>query len=269
MTERNSSPTYKELPWLILKALEDLGGSASIKELSAWLADYLGLSEMPDELEYRIAWGRTDLKRVDAIDNSTRGVWTITEVGRGIRTEEEICEKIRRWNNEWYKRHKDSRASGGEDEGNDISDGNWTEELLEVLRQLQPKAFERLCQRVLREAGFAKVEVTDHNDRGIDGTGVLRVSLLSFHVMFQCKRYSGSVGAREIRDFQGAMVGRADKGLFITTGRFTKEAELAAVRDGAPAIDLIAGIEFCELLKRFGLGVAAETKVQREFFERF
>ena len=87
--------------------------------------------------------------------------------------------------------------------------------------------------------------------------------------MFQCKRYSGSVGAPEIRDFQGAIVGRADKGLFITTGRFTKEAELTAVRDGAPTIDLIDGIEFCELLKRFGLGVTTEPKVQPEFFENF
>ena len=55
------------------------------------------------------------------------------------------------------------------------------------------------------------------------------------------------------------MVGRADKGLFLTTGRFTKEAEREAIRDGAPAIDLIDGIEVCRLLKSLELGVRIQT----------
>ncbi len=76
---------------------------------------------------------------------------------------------------------------------------------------------------------------------------------------FQCKKYSGSVGAPEIRDFRGAIVGRGDKGLFITTGRFTKDAEREAVRDGAPAIDLIDGVELCHLLKSLELGVRTWT----------
>lgn len=55
------------------------------------------------------------------------------------------------------------------------------------------------------------------------------------------------------------MQGRAEKGLFITTGRYTKDAEAEAIREGAPAIDLIDGMELCGLLKKFGLGVSAET----------
>ena len=145
----------------------------------------------------------------------------------------------------------------GEVQGEEDS---WEENLLEILRSLEPSTFERLCQRVLRESGFTKVEVTGRSgDGGIDGAGVLRMKLLSFHVRFQCKRYSGSVGAPEIRDFRGAMVGRADKGLFLTTGRYTKEAEREAVRDGAPAIDLIDGLYLCRLLKSFELGVRTET----------
>ena len=105
--------------------------------------------------------------------------------------------------------------------------------LLASIRRIPPDAFERLCQRVLRESGFIKVEVTGRSgDGGIDGAGVLRPNLLSLHVRFQCKRYSGSVGAPEIRDFRGAMVGRADKGLFMTTSGFTKDAQREAVRDG-------------------------------------
>jgi restriction system protein len=122
-----------------------------------------------------------------------------------------------------------------------------------------PDAFERLAQRLLREAGFLKVAVTGRSgDGGIDGIGVLRVNLLSFQVLFQCKRYQGSVGAGAIRDFRGAMVGRSDKGLMITTGTFTPDAKREATRDGAPAIDLIDGDQLCDLLKQLKLGVTTE-----------
>lgn len=163
------------------------------------------------------------------------------------------------------------RPSTAVDDDEETSDSTWQNDLLGVLRSLTADAFERLCQRVLRESGFTKVEVTGRSgDGGIDGAGVLRVNLLSFHVRFQCKRYSGSVGAPEVRDFRGAMVGRADKGLFITTGRFTGDAEREAVRDGAPAIDLIDGMDLCDLLKDLRLGLATETvevvKVNPGFF---
>src|SRR3546814_8903609 len=63
---------------------------------------------------------------------------------------------------------------------------------------------------------FVQVEVTGRSgDGGIDGTGILRLSLMSFHVLFQCKRYQGSVGSGAVRDFRGAMMGRTDKGLKI------------------------------------------------------
>jgi restriction system protein len=128
-----------------------------------------------------------------------------------------------------------------------------------VVRGLSPDAFERLAQRLLREAGFLKVEVTGRSgDGGIDGIGVLRINLLSFQVLFQCKRYQGSVGAGAIRDFRGAMVGRSDKGLLITTGTFTADAKREATRDGAPAIELIDGDQLCDLLKQLKLGVRTE-----------
>jgi len=137
---------------------------------------------------------------------------------------------------------------------------SWKEQLLEALLALEPSAFERLCQRILRESGFVKVEVTGRSgDGGIDGTGVLRLNLLSFQVLFQSKRYRGSVGASIVRDFRGAMVGRADKGLIITTGTFTPDARREATRDGAPAIDLVDGDALCDLLKSLRIGVKVET----------
>ena len=132
----------------------------------------------------------------------------------------------------------------------------WRERLLKALGEMHPAAFERLCQRLLREAGFTRVEVTGKTgDGGIDGTGVLRMNLLSFQVVFQCKRWQGSVGASTVRDFRGAMVGRADKGLILTTGAFTADARREAARDGAPAIDLVDGEALCDLLKQHGIGV--------------
>jgi restriction system protein len=128
---------------------------------------------------------------------------------------------------------------------------------LNILYNITPAAFERLAQRLLRESGFFQVEVTGKaGDGGIDGKGIVRVSgLLSFHVIFQCKRYKGSVTPSQIRDFRGAMQGRADKGLVITTGTFTREAIKEATRDGAPPIDLIDGELLCDKLKELRLGV--------------
>ena len=133
----------------------------------------------------------------------------------------------------------------------------WQDRLLECLLKMKPAAFERLCQRILKDSGFIKVDVTGRSgDGGIDGIGVLRLNLLSFHVFFQCKRWKGSVGASVIRDFRGAMVGRADKGLVMTTGTFSTDARKEATRDGAPAIDLVDGETLCELLKGLKIGVS-------------
>ena len=284
-------PKHRDLLWPTLKALEVRGGSASIQELVEQIADDMNIpdfilerlhSDGPrTEVEYRAAWARTGLKNVGAIENTSRGIWTITEKGRRIQSEDEVRELVRIAKLE--RQNKKREASVGcqrgavvdlaEDDETEEDEAGWQDALLDVLRKMEPGAFERLCQRILRESGFTKVEVTGRSgDGGIDGAGVLRVNLISFHVRFQCKRYTGSVGAPDIRDFRGAMVGRADKGLFMTTGNFTKEAEREAVRDGAPAIDLVSGSELCNLLKELRLGVTLETvevaKPEPEFFAK-
>jgi restriction system protein len=125
---------------------------------------------------------------------------------------------------------------------------------------MSPDGFERLVQRLLRESGFIQVEVTGRSgDGGIDGKGIARIhGLMSFHVIFQCKRYQGVVSSSEIRDFRGAMVGRADKGLFLTTGTYSREAVKEATRDGAPPIDLLDGDQLADKLKELGLGIRVE-----------
>ena len=278
-------PTQVGLMRPILRALERLGGSASIGELDDRVATDMDLGEAvldavhgdgpQSEFAYRCAWARTRLRRIGAVDNSARGVWAITEAGRQIGSSDEALELARSQRKGYRSGLRGAPAQAvdaDESAGGATSGDSWQADLLEVLRRIEPSAFERLCQRLLREHGFTRVEVTGRSgDGGIDGTGVLRLNLLSFHVNYQCKRYAGSVGPGAIRDFRGALAGRADKGLFITTGRFTREAEREAVREGAMAIDLIDGEQLCQLLKEKGLGVVTETVERvtpdRAFFE--
>ena len=157
-----------------------------------------------------------------------------------------------------------------EDPADEIA--SWREDLLDTLQNIPPDAFERLCQRLLRESGCIEVEVTrKSSDGGIDGHGIIRLAgLISFPVLFQCKRYSGSVSPSAVRDFRGAMMGRAEKGLILTTGRFTIEAQREATRDGATPIDLIDGELLMDKMKELKLGVSAKmvevVEVDRDWF---
>ena len=137
------------------------------------------------------------------------------------------------------------------------SELSWKQRVLGSILAMPPEAFERLSQRLLRESGFTQVEVTGKSgDGGIDGKGVLRIGgLVNFQVVFQSKRYAGTVSAGIVRDFRGAMIGRAAKGLIISTGTFSRDARAEAIRDGAPAIDLVDRRELAELLKKYKLGV--------------
>ena len=276
MRQPAEMPRPEDLMWPTLRALERLGGSASIRELDDRVSTDLGLSDAildvlhgegpQTEFANRCGWARTRLRGIGAVENSARGVWTITESGRRIGSADEVRELVRRQRREYRSGLRNAREepeSVDDATGESSEEESWRAALLRILREMKPDAFERLCQRLLREHGFTRVEVTGRSgDGGIDGTGVLRVELLSFHVSYQCKRYAGTVGPGSIRDFRGALAGRADKGLFITTGRFTKDAEREAVREGAMAIDLIDGVELCGLLREKELGVVTE-KVER------
>lgn len=261
-------PTYDEMAWPTLRAIKNRGGSATVRELSEDVASSMGLSdEVLSEFENRASWTRTYLKKTGAVQNKSRGVWAVTDYGRELLSlpESEAQEKLRaefRTYQSKYRQAAGSTDGAPADTSSDPpSDSEWQSELLATLRAMPPDAFERLCQLVLRAHGFRDVKVTGRSgDGGIDGVGVLRVELISFRVVFQCKRYMGTVGARDIREFQGAMMGQAEKGLFLTTGHFSGSAQDEAVRPGAPAIDLIDGLELCDLLKERDLGVRTETE---------
>jgi restriction system protein len=268
---KNSLPTYDAMMNPLLRAIKELGGSGTVEEINSKVAEILGLhDEQLDilhdsrrggqtEFEYRLAWTRSYFKRYGILENSSRSVWSLTPEGRNLTevNEKEVVRVVRE-----QLRAERLESSEVDEESKTL---NWQEELLEILMKMEPAAFERLIQRFLRESGFIQVEVTGRSgDGGIDGRGIMRLGgLLSFHVIFQCKRWHGAVGAGQVRDFRGAMVGRADKGLLVTTGTFTKDAVREATRDGAPAIDLIDGDQLVEKLRELALGVKTE-KIQVE-----
>jgi restriction system protein len=274
----NNLPTFDDLLVPTVKALIELGGSGTIEEINSKVYEIANLTDdiiaiphgdkgTTNEVDYRIAWSRTYLKKFGLLENSTRGIWALSKADIDVSKIDqiEIVKTVRDQDRPKLSNVKNSTSETNriEEEVTEEVDNTdeWKEKLLNVLYGITPAAFERLAQRLLRESGFFQVDVTGKaGDGGIDGKGIVRVSgLLSFHVIFQCKRYKGSVTPSQIRDFRGAMQGRADKGLVITTGTFTREAIKEATRDGAPPIDLIDGELLCDKLKELKLGV--DTKL--------
>jgi len=289
MNNSSEIPKWHEFMNPLLNALHQLGGSGSNEEIAQKVEE---LSNLPEEIfnvphnpekssqteiEYRLAWARTYLKKYGILDNSERGIWIIVPEKREI--SEVNPQKVIKTVRSEIKKKKDlllKQETSSDENEEEITDETepWRSVLYRLLTQeLSPEAFERLTKRILRESGFVQVKVTGRSgDGGIDGKGIMQFSgLLSFHVVFQCKKYQGSVSASNIRDFRGAMIGRADKGLFITTGTFTSSAVREATREGAPPIDLVDGDQLADKLKELGLGIKKEmvekVSVDEEWFK--
>jgi restriction system protein len=273
----------------MLQAIKKLGGSASIAELDEEITNSLHLTDEDiaephgdrgTELQYRLAWARTYLKAFGLLDNTERGVWVLTEKGQHLDSVDP--RQVTRFVRDSTRGKGTKRLAAGRsvsvpdvaeaEVAEAVLEQTWREKLLATLYALPPDAFERLTQRLLRESGFVQVKVTGRSgDGGIDGVGIVQLGgLLGFPILFQCKRYRGSVGAGAIRDFRGAMIGRADRGLVITTGTFSREARAEATRDGAPPIDLVDGEQLLDKLKELRLGVGVkmieEVTVLPEWF---
>lgn len=288
-------PAYTDLFNPLLRALRELGGSARPDEAGDLIAERERLSEEQLALEHRdggsqfknkVAWARFYLAKAGYIDSSRRGVWSLTSKGQecGDLSPEEV-EAIRR-QVQSESRVRDATTQGVGDTEEGIETGGVEASLPEsparldhrdalktALLGMSPEGFERFCQRLLRESGFESVKVLGRTgDGGIDGEGLLRVNpLVSFRVIFQCKRYKDPVGTAHIRDFRGAMAGKADRGLFITTSSFTRDAEREAVRDGADPIELLDAEGIMDLLEELEVGVQRVTayEVDGDFFAQF
>ncbi len=285
MAKHDQMPKYQELMNPLLQALHDLGGSGSIEEIFSQVSKSLGLPDevlsiphnpersSQTEIEYNLAWARTYLKKYGLLENSERGVWVIVPDKHHIKSIDpaQVVKTVR----EMSKKERSEQLSPKVAE-NELPEEveTWRSKLHHIFTsKMSPEAFERLIKRLLRESGFVQVEVTGKSgDGGIDGKGIVKIGgLLSFHVLFQCKKYQGSVSSGAIRDFRGALVGRADKGLFVTTGTFTREAIREATRDGATPIDLIDGEQLATKLKELSLGIKTQmvenVEIDEEWFK--
>jgi restriction system protein len=272
----------------VLNALKQLGGSGKPAEVCEAVVKDLGLEGSPaleetlksgvSKFENKIAWVRFYLALAGYIDRSKRGVWTLTEKGRtapelSSADIHELLLQIQRQGKGLVE--PDDDGDGEEDGGGEPApeESEYKAQLLDIIRGLSPKGFEQLCQRLLRESGFEQVLVTGRSgDGGIDGIGVLKVNpFVTFKVLFQCKRYVGAVSSTEVCNFHGAMQGRADKGIILTTGTFSAAAMKEAVRDGVPPIELVDGDRLVGLFESLELGLVPRTTydVDVAFFSQF
>jgi restriction system protein len=291
-------PSYREMLHPTLVVLDQLGGSGHKDEVNERAIALLGVTDEQLSVEYpptsrahgskvmhRLAFARSSLKLAGALENSKRGVWALNDRGRELlflgeaaaKEADSVMRKQLRAKRLATATEPQPSMSPEDDEleatDEVVTSADWKTPLLEILFELTPAQFERLSARLLREVGFTRVQVLGGaDDKGLDGVGLLEVQLLTFPVFFQCKRYRGQVGPSQVRDFRGAMAGRGDKGLFITTGIFTPAARDEATRAGVPPIDLIDGDRLCDLLQQHGLGISTrvveEAIIEPGYFER-
>lgn len=271
----------------LIHALRELGGSGTPREICTRIAKNENVSDNAQEevmssgtlrFNNQVAWARQYLVWEGLIDASQRGIWSLTPEGYKANLNEikggEIFVK-------WVKINQANKAAKNKAEVIDEIDKDSPDEvdinssgsLLEVLQGLSPEGFERICQRLLRESGFENVEVTGKShDGGIDGYGTLKISpFVSFKVLFQCKRYQGTVSRAQVGDFRNAIIGRAEKGIILTTGTFSRDAQAEASRDGAPPIELVDGSKLIDLFEKFELGLKPKTiyEIDYHFFESY
>jgi restriction system protein len=274
----------------LLDALRELGGSGTPEEATDKVAELCDVPEAQQNeimesgqsrFRNQVAWARFYLKRQGLLDSSTRGVWRLTEKGHAThltyqQAQEIFREQVRIDSAARKQKQKDQQPGTAADtpEEMDLSiAADYHDRLLDTIQALPFNGFERLCQRLLREAGFQQVVVTGRTgDNGIDGHGILELNaFVTFKVLFQCKRYKGSVGTSQVRDFRGAMEGRADKGIILPTGTFTQDAKREARRDGARPIEFVDGEKLVDMFEKLELGLKPKTvfDIDDGFFEEF
>lgn len=288
MGERKSKIEFAKWFGPTLDALRALGYSGKPKEVVDKIATELNLDEEflnetheksgVNKFYNQVAWARQYLIWEGYLDSSIRGTWKLTDKGKEAHlTVEDAHKIIKKWVSINTKARKEKNEKevliNQEEEDPDTYEINAESNLIEVLQSLTPNGFENVCKELLREHGFENVEVTGQShDGGIDGYGVLELNpFVSFKVLFQCKRYKGSVSRTAVGDFRNAMIGRAEKGIILTTGSFTREAEKEASRDGAPPIELVDGKKLIEMFEKVELGLKPKTiyEVQLSYFEKF
>lgn len=268
----------------VLTTLQANGGAGNSSNVIEQIIEELGITD--EELEEatsngqsrirnQIQWARFYLFKAGLIDNAQRGIWRLTNEGlEKTLTDDDIYilfkgvqESVKKSPTVTPKKlDQKFEETATEDEEHSIG-------LLNLIQNLPAGGFEKLCKRLLTEIGINDITITGGSgDQGIDGKGIVKLNdVVSLNIVFQCKRYKETVSPHHVRDFRGAMQGRGEKGLIITTGRFTKEAKNEANRDGVTPIELIDGDRLVELFEKHHLGLKPVIvfEIDYEFFKGF
>jgi len=289
---RGQGPELRRFIRPIVEVLRKIGGSGRSAEVTDLVIESLDIPESERQVKNKtgqlrvdnqVHWARRYLVMAGLLSSSQRGIWALTEKGRTAEiTDDLVMEVIRETQSQVQQKRREQdaqtpvtaeRESEHETDIDDTERDDYQTRLLNTLKALPPDGFERVCQRLLRESGFQKVTVTGRSgDGGIDGHGILQINaLVSFKVLFQCKRYQGAVAVSAVRDFRGALQGRADKGIILTTGTFTTEAKKEAVRDGATPVELVDGDKMVEMFEEQQLGLVPKPDfdIDEEFFDDY
>jgi len=287
----------------VLSALKALGSSATPKEVFEWIESSIQVpkSEIEEinksgqsKFENKVHWARFYLAKAGYIETEKRGIWVLTDMGRKANLTHSVALKIFhnvRLEGNWNKEEQSETSTSDIDSAQASTSSNLVDEnaspdddlyinqkdiqdqLFEILQNLDDKGFEELSARLLRHLGFESVNVTGRTgDEGIDGEGYLRLNrFVRTKVMFQCKRYTAPVGPGAIRDFRGAIQGRAERGIFLTTANFTRAAKEAAARENATPIELVEIDDIITLLieERLGVSETKALKLDLSFFKPY
>jgi restriction system protein len=268
----------------VLTVLQSNGGAGNSSDVIDQVVDTLGITEEEIEdtissgqsrIRNQIQWARFYLFKAGLVDNSQRGIWRLTKEGlEKILTDDEVYSLFKGVQESVRKPSKDKQKKEEKEfENQTTEDEEHSVGLLNLIQNLSFSGFEKLCKRLLTEIGINDIIITGGSgDQGIDGKGVVRLNdVVSLNLVFQCKRYKETVSPSHVRDFRGAMQGRGEKGLIITTGRFTKEAKNEANREGVTPIELIDGERLVDLFEKHRLGLKPVTvfEIDYEFFKAF
>jgi len=268
----------------ILNILKENGGSGNASDIIDKVIEKMKIPEkvvmetLPSgesRVRNRIQWARFYLGKAGLIDTSKRGLWQLTQEGFDHKLNDEKVYQLFRDVHKQFETSNNIPEKKNEKEIDNevVEDEVHSNKLLDILKNMSASAFEKICKRLLTEIGIHDIVITGRSgDQGIDGIGIIKLNdVVNFNIVFQCKRYKEVVAPHYVRDFRGAMQGRADKGLMLTTGRFTAEAKKEANRDGVPPIELIDGERLISLFEKFELGLKPVIvyEIIPEFFKNF
>jgi restriction system protein len=282
---------------LVIEALRSVNGLAKASAVKQWIAESLTAKgeSVPDTIltsgaqkfANDIQWARMYLVNaglVEPMKTAGYGNWKLTREGWSVPLDEASVVAIYGATAlKGKSQTNDTQEAPPEDPQQESLPGteSWEFVLKKILTTLPDKGFERLCAAIMTNNGLLATKVTGQTgDGGVDGEGMLAIDdygLIKAPVAWQCKRFNGSnnVGSKEVRDFRGAIDGRAKYGLIFTTSSFTPSAEAEARRPGATPVELVGLDRLIDLMRNKKLGVdnsadGSETlEVKTEFFDEY